>query len=75
VKANERFVATGSAPISQKQVGVLQHAALGLSNKEIATRLHVTEDAVKWHFRKILRGLKANNRTEAVSIARSMDLI
>lgn len=75
VQANERFVATGSAPISQKQVAVLQHAALGLSNKEIATRLHVTEDAVKWHFRKILRGLKANNRTEAVSIARSMGLI
>jgi len=64
-----------SAPISQKQVGVLQNAALGLSNKEIAARLHVTEDTVKWHFRKIMQGLKAGNRTEAVLIARSLGLI
>ena len=64
-----------SAPISPKQVRVLQQAALGLSNKEIAARLHVTEDTVKWHFRKALHGLNAGNRTEAVLIARSLDLI
>ena len=64
-----------SAPISRKQIGVLQHAALGLSNKEIAARLHVTEDTVKWHFRRILSSLNASNRTEAVLIARSKGLI
>ncbi len=64
-----------SAPISRKQIGVLQYAALGLSNKEIAARLHVTEDTIKWHFRKILSSLNASNRTEAVSIARSKGLI
>lgn len=75
LQITERPVAHGSAPISQKQIGVLQHAALGLSNKEIAARLHVTEDTVKWHFRKILRVLKASNRTEAVLNARSIGLI
>jgi ATP/maltotriose-dependent transcriptional regulator MalT len=71
----DRPVAHVSTPISRKQIGVLQHAALGLSNKEIAARLHVTEDTVKWHFKKIMRGLKAGNRTEAVLIARSLGLI
>ena len=71
----DRPVAYVSTPISRKQIGVLQHAALGLSNKEIAARLHVTEDTVKWHFKKIMRGLKAGNRTEAVLIARSLGLI
>ncbi|KAB2535696.1 LuxR family transcriptional regulator [Salipiger aestuarii] len=68
-------IADRSAVISQKQVRVLQYAALGLSNKEIAARLHITEDTVKWHFKKVMRGLKAGNRTEAVLIARSRGLI
>ena len=75
VQITERPFAYRSAPISQKQVIVLQHAALGLSNKEIAVRMHVTEDTVKWHFRKILRGLNVANRTEAVMAARSLSLI
>ena len=75
VQITERPFAYRSAPISQKQVIVLQHAALGLSNKEIAVRMHVTEDTVKWHFRKILRGLNVANRTEAVLAARSLSLI
>ncbi|PYC47991.1 helix-turn-helix transcriptional regulator [Litorivita pollutaquae] len=74
-QGDQRPTVDSAAPISQKQVGVLQNAALGLSNKEIAARLHVTEDTVKWHFRKIMQGLKAGNRTEAVLIARSLGLI
>ncbi|SEQ94074.1 helix-turn-helix transcriptional regulator [Thalassovita taeanensis] len=74
-RGDQRRIVDRSALISQKQVRVLQHAALGLSNKEIAARLHVTEDTVKWHFKKIMRGLKAGNRTEAVLIARSLGLI
>ncbi|WP_066817144.1 helix-turn-helix transcriptional regulator [Frigidibacter mobilis] len=62
-------------PDQPKANRVLQHAALGLSNKEIAARLHVTEDTVKWHFRRILSSLNASNRTEAVLIARSKGLI
>jgi ATP/maltotriose-dependent transcriptional regulator MalT len=75
MQVNERRTEMRSAPIGQKQVGVLQQAAFGLSNKEIAVRMHITEDTVKWHFRQILRGLKASNRTEAVVIARSLGLI
>ena len=75
VQITERPFAYRSAPIKQKQVIVLQHAALVLSNKEIAVRMHVTEDTVKWHFRKILRGLNVANRTEAVMAARSLSLI
>ena len=75
MQANERRTEMSFPPIGQKQIGVLQHAALGLSNKEIAARMHVTEDTVKWHFRQILRGLRASNRTEAVVVASSLGLI
>lgn len=75
MKVNERRDEKSFAPLGHKQVSVLQHAALGLRNKEIAVRMHVTEDAVKWHFRQILRDLKVSNRTEAVVVARSLGLI
>ncbi|MBC7285025.1 LuxR C-terminal-related transcriptional regulator [Hoeflea sp.] len=75
IQVNGRRNEKSFAPLGQKQVSVLQHAALGLRNKEIAVRMHVTEDAVKWHFRQILRDLKVSNRTEAVVVARSLGLI
>ena len=47
---------------------VLRLIAEGNSNKEIAARLSVTEDAVKGHVRNILSKLGANDRTHAAMI-------
>ena len=40
-------------------------AALGLTNSEIARRLHVTVHAVKFHLAGVYRKLGVANRTEA----------
>ncbi|WP_422392792.1 response regulator transcription factor [Marinicauda algicola] len=58
-----------------KQIVVLQCLGGGMSNREIAERLCVTEDAVKWHLRQIFKELGASNRTEAVIEAQSRGLI
>ena len=39
--------------------------SLGLTNEEIAARLHVTVHAVKFHLASIYRKLGVANRTEA----------
>jgi DNA-binding NarL/FixJ family response regulator len=54
--------------LSAAEVRVLRLIAEGNSNKEIATRLSVTEDAVKGQVRNILSKLGANDRTHAVTI-------
>ena len=61
--------------LTSKQSGILQYAARGLTNKEIAERLHVTEDAVKWHFRKIFGLLEVTSRTQAVAEAHKRGLL
>ena len=43
----------GGTTLSSKQIRVLQYVQKGLSNKQIADRLLVREDTVKWHMRKI----------------------
>lgn len=55
--------------LSPAEVRVLSLIAEGHTNKEIATSLSVSEDAVKGQVRNILSKLGANDRTQAVTIA------
>ena len=59
----------GQQCLSSREVEVLQAAALGYSNRDIALQLRITEDTVKGHMRLIMDKLGANNRTHAVAIA------
>jgi PAS domain S-box-containing protein len=53
--------------LTARQVEILSLVAEGLSNSEIASRLYLGESTVKWHIRKILRGLGVANRAQAVA--------
>src|SRR5580658_1774425 len=55
--------------LTNREVEVLKLIADGCSNKLVADRLHISEDTVKGHVRKVLHKLKANDRTHAVTIA------
>jgi DNA-binding CsgD family transcriptional regulator len=58
---------TGRASgLSPREMEVLDLAALGLTNPQIAARLQVTVHAVKFHLAGIYRKLGVANRTEAV---------
>jgi DNA-binding NarL/FixJ family response regulator len=57
------------AALSPVEVRVLRLIAEGQSNREIATQLVTTEDAVKNHVKSILSKLDANDRTHAVVVA------
>jgi two-component system, NarL family, nitrate/nitrite response regulator NarL len=51
-------------PLSRREYQVVQCLAVGLSNKTIARRLHITEGTVKVHVKGLLRKLRAANRTQ-----------
>lgn len=61
--------------ITIKQISLLKYVSNGMTNKEIAERLLVTEDTVKWHMKKIFSELKVANRVQAVTEARLRGLI
>jgi ATP/maltotriose-dependent transcriptional regulator MalT len=63
------------AVITVRQISILKCISNGMTNKAIAERLLVTEDAVKWHLKKIFSELEVTNRVQAVTEARLRGLL
>ena len=60
---------TSKNPLSNQEILVLQAAARGLSSKEIAQKLYLSNGTVRNYMSSILTKLAAGNRLEAVRIA------
>jgi DNA-binding NarL/FixJ family response regulator len=56
-------------PFSPREYQVLSLAAQGLTNKEIAYRLGISERTVQFHVNSIFNKTATNSRTEAVALA------
>jgi DNA-binding NarL/FixJ family response regulator len=52
-------------PLTNRELQVLRHVALGLSNREIGQSLGISIETVKEHVQNILRKLDVNDRTQA----------
>lgn len=52
-------------PLTERQTEVLRHLSHGLSNKEIALRLNISEQTVKSHVHNLLNKLHVSSRTQA----------
>ncbi len=61
--------------LTKRQKEVLDLMARGMSNKEIARALDISEHTVKIHVTAILKLLNAENRTEAVVMAHNAGII
>ena len=55
--------------LSPRELEVLALAAKGLTNKEIAYRLGISERTVQFHLNSIFKKTTTNSRTEAVALA------
>jgi DNA-binding NarL/FixJ family response regulator len=62
-------------PLSEREREVLLLLAQGLSNRDIAEKLVITEGTVKNHVSNVLAKLRAENRTQAADIARRRGLV
>lgn len=62
-------VSATSEQLSPQQIVILRMIAQGLSSREIATQLYLSENTVKGYVQEILHRLNVKNRTEAVMVA------
>ena len=61
--------------ITPRELEILEAMAAGLSNREIAQRLFVSENTVKTHAARVFEKLSAHRRTQAVQLAKEAGLI
>jgi two-component system, NarL family, response regulator LiaR len=61
--------------LTRREIEVLQLMADGLSNREMAERLFISENTVKTHCSRVFDKLGAGRRTQAVQLARRWSLI
>jgi len=79
VSAGEPFVLNkqrlGELAITRRELEILDLIARGLSNREIAEKLFVSENTVKTHSSRLFDKLNAKRRTQAVQIGKEFGLI
>jgi DNA-binding NarL/FixJ family response regulator len=66
---------TGAAELTERERAVLQAVADGLTNRQIARELWVTEQTVKFHLKNLFRKLDVSNRADAARRAREDGLV
>jgi DNA-binding NarL/FixJ family response regulator len=60
IDADDHFI-----PLSQREMEILQFVTDGLSNKQIAVKLNISQQTVKNHMTSILKKLNVEDRTQA----------
>jgi DNA-binding CsgD family transcriptional regulator len=61
--------------ITRRELEILELIAHGLSNREIAEKLYVSENTVKTHSSRVLDKLGAKRRTQAVQLGKELGLL
>jgi len=61
--------------ITKRELEILELIAEGMSNREIAEKLFVSENTVKTHSSRLFDKLSAKRRTQAVQIGKELGLI
>lgn len=64
-----------SLEITDREYQVLQLISKGLSNKEIASQLFLTESTIKTHVSNLLVKLDAKRRTQAIQVAQELNIL
>ena len=61
--------------LTAREMEVLQLIAEGLSTRQMAERLFVSENTVKTHVNRVLDKLGADRRTQAVQLGRDLGIL
>jgi DNA-binding NarL/FixJ family response regulator len=62
-------LAVNTFDLTKREMDILKQLSIGKTTPQISNDLHITNNTVKTHIRKILEKMNASNRVEAVTIA------
>jgi DNA-binding NarL/FixJ family response regulator len=68
-------VPESTRPLTPRERQILEHAALGMSNRQIGDELSIAEQTVKNHLSSAMKKLSLHDRTQAVVMALGSGLI
>ena len=61
--------------LTRKQYLVLQYIARGMTNKEIAAQLSISESGAKWHVKRLFERFGVSKRSQLVATAQAKNLL
>jgi ATP/maltotriose-dependent transcriptional regulator MalT len=64
-----------SEPLTRREISILKRLETGLSNKEIAEAIFVSEGTLKWHLHNVYSKLDVKNRSGAMMRARTLGIL
>jgi DNA-binding NarL/FixJ family response regulator len=70
-----KLSASNVEALSPRETEIMTLVAQGLENREIASRLYLSEKTIQNHLTRIYEKLKVSNRTQAVSVCNSLGLL
>jgi LuxR family maltose regulon positive regulatory protein len=70
-----RSRARSESALHYREEQILRLISLGLRNRDIAARLDLSEETVKWYLKRLYDKLGVRTRTQAVAVAREMAII
>lgn len=59
--------------LTEKEKQILMHLANGISNKQIAKHIFVSENTIKFHLKNIYTKLNVKNRLQAINVVRKIN--
>jgi ATP/maltotriose-dependent transcriptional regulator MalT len=63
------------AQLTRREVSILKRLESGLSNREIAEAIFVSEGTLKWHLHNVYSKLNVKNRSGAMTRARTLGIV
>ena len=61
--------------LTRREISILKRLESGLSNKEIAEAIFVSEGTLKWHLHNVYHKLNVKNRSGAMTRARTLGIV
>ena len=74
-ETGDHALGIGGQSLTAREVEILERVAAGMTNRDIGEELYLSTGTVKWYLSQIYSKMGVNSRTQAVALARELEII